>query len=56
MTVEDLKKELEHYPDYCEVMVEVNGCQYKINSGDVKRSIRQNSVGVPAVVIINPSP
>lgn len=25
MIVEDLKKELEHYPDYCEVCIEIIG-------------------------------
>ena len=54
MTVEELKKELEHYPDFYEVLVEVNGYQHRIDSRDVKRSVHRSSHGVPAVVVINP--
>ncbi len=54
MTVDDLKKELEHYPDYYEVLVEVNGHQHKINPRDVKRAVIQSSSGVPQAMVIKP--
>ena len=52
MTVEGLKKELEHYPDYYEVLVEVNRHRHRINPRDIQRAVIQSSHGVPQAVVI----
>ncbi len=57
MTVDELRKELEDYPDYYEVLVEIgkNGFQHKIQPGDIRRA--KNRIQLAdraAATIINP--